>query len=108
MIHNPKHPGRMVKSLCLDPLGLSVTDAAKALHVSRPTLSKLLNGKMSITPEMAIRLAIVFNTSDELWVNLQAGYDLWNAQRQKKKLHLKPLNFKKFGLTSISHAHHYV
>lgn len=91
MIHNPKHPGRLVKSLCLDPLGLSVTEAAKALKVSRPTLSKLLNGRISISPEMAIRLSVVFSTSDKLWVDLQAGYDLWKAQQKKSKLHLKPL-----------------
>jgi addiction module HigA family antidote len=91
MIHNPKHPGLLVKSLCLDPLGLSITDAAKALKVSRPTLSKLLNGRMGISPEMAIRISIVFRTSDKLWINLQAGYDLWRAQRTKHKLHLKPL-----------------
>jgi addiction module HigA family antidote len=91
MIHNPKHPGYLVKSLCLDPLGLSVTDAAKALKVSRPTLSKLLNGRINISPEMAIRISIVFSTSDKLWVDLQAGYDLWKAQQKKNKLHLKPL-----------------
>lgn len=89
MIHNPKHPGCMVNSLCLEPLALSVTEAAKALGVSRPTLSKLLNGHMNISPEMAIRLAIVFNTSDELWINLQAGYDLWKARQHKSKLRLK-------------------
>lgn len=92
MIHNPKHPGCMVKSLCLEPLNLSVSDAAKALKVSRPTLSKLVNGRIGISPEMAERLAIVFNTSDELWINLQAQYDLWKAQQCKKKLKwLKPL-----------------
>jgi len=91
MIHNPKHPGRLVKSLCLDPLGLSVTDAAKALKVSRPTLSKLLNGRINISPEMAIRISVVFSTSDKLWVDLQAGYDLWKAQQKKTKLRLKPL-----------------
>ena len=101
MIHNPKHPGKMIKSLCLSPLGISVTDAAKALDISRPTLSKLINGKMSITPEMAIRLDVVFHTSAKLWLNMQAGYDLWKAEKQKKKLHLKPLNFKEFGLTSV-------
>lgn len=67
MIHNLKHPGRLIKTLCLDPLELSVTDAAKALRVSRPTLSKLLNGRINISPEMAVRLSIVFNTSDKLW-----------------------------------------
>lgn len=91
MIHNPKHPGLLVKSLCLEPLHLSVTDAAKALKISRPTLSKLLNGHIAISPEMAIRLSIVFNTSDELWINLQAGYDLWKANQHRKRLHLKPL-----------------
>lgn len=92
MIHNPKHPGFLIKSLCLDPLGLSVTDAAKALKVSRPTLSKLLNGRINISPDMAVRISIVFSTSDKLWVDLQAGYDLWKAQQKKNKLHLKPLS----------------
>jgi len=91
MIHNPKHPGLLVKSLCLDPISLSVTDAAKALKISRPTLSKLLNGKIGISPEMAIRLSIVFNCSDKLWVDLQASYDLWKAQQKKNRFHLKPL-----------------
>jgi antitoxin HigA-1 len=91
MIHKPKHPGKMVKSLCLDPLNLSITEAAKALKVSRPTLSKLINGRMGISPEMAVRLAIVFNTSEELWINLQAGYDLWLANKHRQALGLKPL-----------------
>jgi addiction module HigA family antidote len=91
MIHEPKHPGQMVKSLCIEPVGISVTEAAKALNVSRPTLSKLLNGHIGISPEMAIRLAIVFNTSDEFWVNLQANYDLWLANKNRKNLHLKIL-----------------
>lgn len=89
MIHNPKHPGILVNNLCLKPLGISVTEAAKALDVSRPVLSKLLNGHMGISPEMAIRLSMVFNTSEELWVNLQSNYDLWKAK--KKNIHLKPL-----------------
>src|SRR3990167_7309707 len=91
MIRNPKHPGCLIKSLCLDPLGLSVTDAAKALRVSRPTLSKLLNGHINISPEMAVRISIVFSTSDKLWVDLQAGHDLWKAQQKKNKFHLRPL-----------------
>ena len=89
MIHKPKHPGLMVKSLCLEPLSLSVTKAAQLLKVSRPTLSKLLNGRMNISPEMAARLSIVFNTSEELWINLQAGYNLWKSQQKRKKLRLK-------------------
>jgi antitoxin HigA-1 len=90
MIHHPKHPGLLVQSLCLEPLNLSVTDAAKALKVARPTLSKLLHGHIGISPEMAIRLSIVFNTSAKLWVDMQAGYDLWKAQQHASRLRLKP------------------
>lgn len=93
MIYKPKHPGLMVKSLCLDPLGLSVTEAAEHLQVARPTLSKLLNGHMSISPEMAVRLSIVFNTDSEVWINLQAKYDLYLAEKKRKKLRLKPVKF---------------
>jgi len=91
MIYKPKHPGLMVKSLCLDPVGLSETCAAKALKVARPTLSKLINGHIGISPEMAIRLSIVFETSSEFWINLQASYDLWLAEKNRRKLHLKPI-----------------
>ena len=90
MIHKPKHPGLMVKSLCIDPLGLSVTEAAQYLKVARSTLSKLLNGRMSISPDMAVRLSIVFKTDAEVWVNLQAQYDLYLAEKNRKALHLKP------------------
>ena len=91
MIHNPKHPGLIVKSFCLDHLDLSVTDAAKALKLARPTLSKLINGHIGISPEMAIRLSIVFKTSSEFWINLQAAYDLWSAEKSRKRLRLKPI-----------------
>jgi addiction module HigA family antidote len=91
MIYNPKHPGLMVKSLCIDPLGLSVTEAAEHLKVARSTLSKLLNGRMSISPEMAVRLSIVFKTDTQVWINLQAQYDLYLAEKNRKSLHLKPL-----------------
>lgn len=90
MIHEPKHPGKMVKSLCLKPLNLSVSQAAKLLKISRPTLSKIVNGHLNISPEMAMRLSIVFNTSEELWINLQAGYDLWRAQKVRSRLRLHP------------------
>ena len=90
MIHEPKHPGKMVKSLCLKPLDLSVSQAARLLKISRPTLSKIVNGHLNISPEMAVRLSIVFNTSEELWINLQAGYDLWKAQKVRSRLRLHP------------------
>ena len=64
-MHNPPHPGEILRSLCLEPLGLSVTDTAEALGVSRKTLSAILNGRAGISPEMAVRLSIAFDTSAE-------------------------------------------
>ncbi|HYY16568.1 MAG TPA: HigA family addiction module antitoxin, partial [Gammaproteobacteria bacterium] len=77
LMHNPPHPGEVIRHLCLEPLGLSVTDAAKALGVSRKTLSSLLNGHAGVSPEMALRLSIAFNTSAESWLQQQMHYDLW-------------------------------
>lgn len=67
-------------------MGLSVTDAAKALRVSRKTLSEILNGRAAITPEMAIRLSIAFDTTPESWLTQQAQYDLWKASKKRKTL----------------------
>ena len=85
-MHNPPHPGEIIKSLCLEPLGLSVTEAAKALGVSRKTLSAVLNGRGGISPEMAVRLSIAFGTSAESWLNQQTQYDLWRAEQHRKRL----------------------
>jgi addiction module HigA family antidote len=68
----------------LEPLGLSVTDAAKGLGVSRKTLSSVLNGRAGVSPEMAVRLSIAFNTSAESWLNQQVQYDLWQAEKRRK------------------------
>jgi addiction module HigA family antidote len=76
LMHNPPHPGEIIKELCLDPLGLSVTEAADALGVSRKTLSAILNGRAGISPEMAVRLSIAFDTSAESWLNQQSQYEL--------------------------------
>ena len=91
-MHNPPHPGEVIKSLCLEPLGLSVTDAAKALGVSRKTLSSILNGRAGISPEMAVRLSLAFNTTAESWLNQQMQYDLWHAERRRKKLRVQKLS----------------
>ena len=64
-MHNPPHPGEIIKELCIEPLGISVTEAADALGVSRKTLSSILNGRAGISPEMAVRLSIAFDTSAE-------------------------------------------
>lgn len=90
-MHNPPHPGEVLRELCLEPLGISVTDTAEALGVSRKTLSAILNGRSGISPEMAIRLAKAFNTSAESWLNQQVQYDLWKAEQNSQKLHVKKL-----------------
>lgn len=82
-MHNPPHPGEVIRELCLSPLGISVTAAARALGVSRKTLSELLNGKSGVSPEMAIRLSLAFNTTPESWLNQQMQYDLWKARSKK-------------------------
>ena len=92
LMHNPPHPGAIIKELCLDPLGLSVTDAARALGVSRKTLSCIINGKAGISPEMAVRLSIAFDTTSESWVNQQSQYDLWQAEQHRNELNVKPLS----------------
>ena len=78
----PTHPGTILSEHHLKPLNLSVTETARRLGVSRKTLSKLVNGRGAVTPEMALRLARAFGTSPQLWLNLQQAYDLWLAERE--------------------------
>ena len=91
LMHNPPHPGEVLRDLCLEPLGLSVTAAAKALGVSRKTLSALLNGRAGVSPEMAIRLSIAFDTSAESWLQQQMHYDLWQAEQHRDELDVQKL-----------------
>jgi len=86
MMHDPPHPGEVIRELCLEPIGLSITDAAEALGVSRKTLSSLVNGRCAISPEMAIRLSIAFDTTPESWMNQQTQYDLAKAEKQRPRL----------------------
>jgi addiction module HigA family antidote len=90
-MHNPPHPGEVLRELCLGPLGVTVTKAATALGVSRKTLSAILNGRAGISPEMAIRLSMAFNTTAESWLNQQVQYDLWHADQNRKNLHVRRL-----------------
>ena len=90
-MYNPPHPGEVLKELCLSPLNISITDAAKALGVTRKTLSAIVNGRSGISPEMAIRLSIAFNTTAESWLNQQVQYDLWHAEQHRKGLRVKKL-----------------
>ena len=80
---NPPHPGHSIKDACLDPLNLSVTEAAKVLGVARHTLSRVINGQAGISPEMAIRLEKAFGSSAEMWLRLQTAFDLAEARRRQ-------------------------
>jgi antitoxin HigA-1 len=86
---NPPHPGGVVLRQCIEPLDLSITNAAAALGVTRTTLSELVNGKRGISPEMAVRLEKVFGGSAESWLVQQAQYDL--AQVRPGRIKLKRL-----------------
>jgi addiction module HigA family antidote len=92
LMHNPPHPGEIIKEFCLVPLGVSVTEAAKALGVSRKTLSSIINGKAGISPEMAVRLSMAFDTSSESWLNQQTQYDLWQVEQHRNELRVKRLS----------------
>lgn len=83
---NQPHPGGVVLRQCIQPLGLSITDAAAALGVTRNTLSELVNGKRGISPEMAVRLSKVFGGTEEGWLVQQAQYDLAQVRRDQIKL----------------------
>jgi len=93
-MHNPAHPGEILRELYLVPLGVTITQAATALGVSRKHVSAIVNGRTPVTPDMALRLAAVFATDPELWVNMQAQYDLW-AVSKKARPKVKPLVTKK-------------
>ena len=89
MMHNPPHPGEVLRELYLEPLGVTVTAAARSLGVSRKAFSELLNGKSGISPEMAVRLSIAFDTTPESWLIQQMHYDLWRAEQKRQSLHVE-------------------
>ncbi len=89
---NPPHPGEILKHDSLIPLGLTVTETAKALGISRKTLSEIINGKSPITPDIAVRLERAFtNPPADMWLRLQATYDLRRAERRLKKTAVRRL-----------------
>ena len=90
-MHNPPHPGEIIRDFCVESLNLTVTEAAESLGVTRKTLSTLLNGKAGISPEMALRLSKVFGRTPEGWLRLQLQYDLWKTQKNMDIKHLKRL-----------------
>ena len=89
-MHSPAHPGAILREMYLKPMKVSITEAAEALGVTRKHLSAIVNGRAPVTPDMAMRLAAVFATEAQLWVNLQAQHDLWIVS-QKSPPHVKPL-----------------
>ena len=89
LMHDPPHPGPFIRRQCLEPLGLTVTEAAKGLAVSRNTLSLLLNGRLGISPEMAIRLSQAFGGSPESWLQQQMQFDLWQALTNRKEIRVR-------------------
>jgi len=89
-MHSPAHPGEILRELYLKPMHVTITQAAEALGVSRKHISAIVNGRVPVTPDMAMRLAAVFATEAQLWVNLQAQHDLWVVS-QKKPPNVRPL-----------------
>lgn len=83
---NPPHPGRLVRQECLEPLGLSVTEGAKALGVTRQALNNLVNGKAGISAEMAVRLSAAFGGGAETWLRMQSNYDLAQVKRRELEI----------------------
>lgn len=85
-MHNPPHPGRIVKRQCLEPLGLTVTRAAQGLGVTRQALSELVNERTGISIDMAIRLAKAFGSEPETWLGMQTAHDLWKARNRQREI----------------------
>ncbi len=89
MLKNPAHPGRIVLGVCLEPSGLSVTDGAKLLGVTRQALNNVINSKSGISPEMAIRLTKAFGSTPETWLKMQLAYDLAEARKQEHRIKVR-------------------
>ena len=89
IMKNPPHPGRIVRQECIEPLELTVTEAAVRLGVKRQTLNNLVNGKAGISPEMSIRLSKAFGSSPETWLGLQMQYDLARASKHADRIHVR-------------------
>ena len=96
-MYDPPHPGEIVRYECLEPLGLTVTRAAKGLGVTRQTLSDLVNERSGISVEMAVRLSKAFGSTPETWLGLQTAYDLWQARD-----HTDSIEVERFAETSTS------
>lgn len=90
-LHNPPHPGRVLKELWVKPMGITIAALAEAAGVTRKTMSELVNGKAGVSPEMAIRLSKMFNTTPELWLEMQMSHDLWVVKKKAARIKVKRL-----------------
>ncbi|HID50890.1 MAG TPA: addiction module antidote protein, HigA family [Anaerolineae bacterium] len=90
-MYNPPHPGEIIKGLWLDPMDITVTEAADAMGISRKTLSKIINGKGRVTPQIAVRLSITLGSSPESWLGHQAAWDLWQLEHNRPRINATPL-----------------
>jgi len=88
-MHHPAHPGELVREDCLLALGLSVTEGAKILGVTRQALSNLINGHSGVSPEMAIRLEKAFGSTAEAWLRMQLNHDIWQARQRQDEIRVK-------------------
>ena len=86
---NPPYPGRIVRQECIEPLGLTITEAAERLGVTRQTFDKLVNGKTGISPEMSIRLSKAFGSTSDMWLGLQMEFNLAKAERTADTIKVK-------------------
>ncbi|MBF0292030.1 MAG: HigA family addiction module antidote protein [Nitrospinae bacterium] len=90
-MHNPPHPGKVLKELWMEPMGITITALAEAAGVTRKAMSELVNGKSGVSPEMAIRLSKIFNTEPELWLGMQMNRDLWVVKKKSSRIKVKRL-----------------
>jgi len=95
---NPPYPGRIVRQECIEPAGLTITEAARALGMTRQALNNLVNGKCGISPEMAIRLSKAFGSSAEIWLGLQMDYDLAQAEKNADRIKVARVKQKQLSL----------
>lgn len=101
---NPPHPGRLILQECIEPLGLSITEAAERLCVKRQTLNNLVNGKAGISPEMSIRLSKAFGSRPEVWLGLQMQYDLAQAEKTAHRIKVRRITTSAQGEDRAHHA----
>lgn len=104
-MYNPPHPGEIIKGLWLDPMNVSITEAAEAMDISRKTLSKIVNGHGRVTPEIALRLSLALGSSAESWLGHQAAYDLWQLEQRPDRANIVPLFASAPASTPLSATH---